>query len=83
MRKQVGRLELEPALATLERDDLVHLGGDGEIAVAYPFSAQPTAHRVKLANEHEAYAMCAIDALGIAPMFERPDRDPLAGSDHP
>jgi hypothetical protein len=63
-------LELEPALAMLRRDDLVHLGGDGEITVAYPFSGVPTAHRVRFANGQEAFAMCAIDALGIAPMLD-------------
>ena len=72
MREQVEQLELELALATLAREDLVHLGGDGEIAVAYPFSGRPTAHRVTFASERQAYAMCAIDALGIAPMFDEP-----------
>jgi len=65
-------LELEPALATLRREDLVHLGGDGEITVAYPFSGVPTAHRVRFPNGQETFAMCAIDALGIAPMLDQP-----------
>jgi hypothetical protein len=86
-REELGReaarlgLELEPALATLSREDLVHLGGDGEVTVAYPFSGVPTAHRVRFPNGREAFAMCAIDALGIAPMFDQPieitSRDPL------
>jgi len=75
-------LELEPALATFRREDLVHLGGDGEIAVAYPFSGVPTAHRVRFPNGQEAFAMCAIDALGIAPMLDQPteitSHDPLS-----
>lgn len=77
---QLG-LEVERALATLAREDLVHLGSDGEIAVAYPFSGSPTAHRVRFPSGHEADAMCAIDALGIAPMFGEPievrSADPL------
>src|SRR5258705_5624121 len=72
MREQVEHLELELALATLAREDLVHLGGDGEIAVAYPFSGRPTAHRVTFASERQAYAMCAIDALRIGPMIDEP-----------
>jgi hypothetical protein len=78
-------LELEPALATLRREDLVHLGGEGEITVAYPFSGVPTAHRVRFPDGQAAFAMCAIDALGIAPMLDQPieitSRDPL--SDEP
>ena len=77
-------LEVEDALATLAREDLVHRGADGEITVAYPFSGPPTAHRVRFPDGHEAHAMCAIDALGIAPMFQQPveirSRDPLTGT---
>ena len=77
------RLDDSAALETLAREDLVRLGGDGEIAVAYPFSGRPTAHRVRFPSRHEVYAMCAIDALGIAPMFDQTveivSRDPLSG----
>jgi Alkylmercury lyase len=82
-----GRLgiDAERALATLAREDLLHLDGDGEIAVAYPFSGLPTPHRVRFPNGHETYAMCAIDALGIAPMFDEPvgitSRDPVNGGE--
>ena len=73
------------ALEALAREDLVHLNGGGEIVVAYPFSGRPTAHRVRFLSGHETYAMCAIDALGIAPMFEEPtgihSRDPLTGDE--
>jgi hypothetical protein len=79
--EQLG-LEAEHALDTLAREDLVHCGADGEIAVAYPFSGRPTAHRVRFPHGHEVDAMCAIDALGIAPMFgeaiEITSRDPVS-----
>ena len=56
---------------------------DGEIAVAYPFSGRPTSHRVRFPSGTEAFAMCAIDALGIAPMFGEPIQintaDPRSG----
>jgi hypothetical protein len=72
-------------LETLARHDLVHLDGNGEIAVAYPFSGRPTAHRARFPNGHEAFAMCAIDALGIAPMFGEPieisSSDKLSGEE--
>lgn len=86
-REAATRLAVDPlsAFATLAREDLVHLDGSGEITVAYPFSGRPTAHRVRFPGGHEAYAMCAIDALGIAPMFEQPiaisSRDPLTGDE--
>ena len=82
-REEAARLELEveDAFKSFEREDLVHRGSDGEITVAYPFSGTPTAHVVRFANGPEAHAMCAIDALGIAPMFQEPveirSRDPL------
>jgi hypothetical protein len=78
-------LDAEGALATLSREDLVHRGSDGEITVAYPFSARPTAHLVRFPSGHEVDAMCAIDALGMAPMFrqriEIASRDPVSGDE--
>jgi hypothetical protein len=74
--------DLVSALRTLAREDLVHVDSDGEIAVAYPFSGRPTAHRVRFPGGNEVEAMCAIDALGIAPMFgetiEIESRDPVS-----
>jgi hypothetical protein len=78
-------LDAEDALATLSREDLVHRGADGASTVAYPFSGRPTAHRVRFPTGHEVSAMCAIDALGIAPMFGKPieveSRDPVSGEE--
>jgi hypothetical protein len=78
-------LEANSALETLAREDLVHRGADEEIAVAYPFSGRPTAHRVRFPGGYEVDAMCAIDALGVAPMFgeaiEIESRDPLSGDE--
>lgn len=45
--------------------------GDGAgsvVTIAYPFSGTPTVHVVRLATGVRVYAMCALDALGIAPM---------------
>jgi Alkylmercury lyase len=78
------RLGLEPAqaLEKLAREDLVHQDPrTGEIAVAYPFSGRPTAHRVHLGSARDVHAMCAVDALGIAFMLGEPTEvvsaDPL------
>jgi hypothetical protein len=56
-------------LAALHELDAVRLGPDGGIAVAYPFSAVPTRHRVRIGDRVEVYAMCAIDALGMSAML--------------
>jgi hypothetical protein len=56
-------------LSALHQTDAIRLAPDEQIAVAYPFSAQPTRHRVRVADRTDVYAMCAIDALGISPML--------------
>lgn len=63
-------------LQALHAADAIQLDPGGQIAVAYPFSAAPTSHRVRIRGsgdgpEVEAWAMCAIDALGIAAMLSR------------
>jgi len=73
------------ALAALAREDLVHFDDEGAILVAYPFSARPRGHRVLIDNDRSVEAMCAIDALGIAPMLNLPievtSRDPATGTE--
>ena len=75
-----GASELEPittgsgrttakVLAELHNLDAIRLSADGQIAVAYPFSARPTRPRVRIDDRVEVYAMCAIDALGISAML--------------
>lgn len=61
--------QLHEIIAELERCDL--LGNDpsaNRVRYAYPFTARPTEHRVRL-HRHELHALCAIDALGIGSMF--------------
>lgn len=69
-----GELSSEAASACLERlaakDVLVLDSRSGEILGAYPFSARPTRHRVSFGAQ-TVYAMCAIDALGMAAMLGR------------
>ena len=55
------------ALASLDDDDLIRIR-DGQVDIAYPFSASPTPFVVRLPGGKERYACCAMDALGIAPM---------------
>jgi Alkylmercury lyase len=56
----------EDALRRLVERDLAQLGPAGEVAVAYPFCARPTRHRVRTGDGRAYWANCAIDALGIA-----------------
>lgn len=78
-------VEFEQAFESFTRLDLVHSGED-EIAVAYPFSGRPTPHRVWIDDRRQSvFAMCAIDALGVAPMLNLPveilSRDPVSGGE--
>jgi hypothetical protein len=76
----------EPALARMERLDLVQLDAAGGIRCAYPFSAEPTGHLVELdGGAVTVHAMCAVDALGIPFMLRRAavihSADPGSGRD--
>jgi hypothetical protein len=70
-------------LAELADGDFVCLDQAGQITAAYPFSALPTRHRVRISGEATVFAMCAIDALGISAMAGRPavieSADPSSG----
>jgi Alkylmercury lyase len=79
-------VDVEEAFAVFAREDLVHYDPKtGHVLVAYPFSGRPTAHRVRIDGGEEVFAMCAIDALGIAPMLSLPvevvSRDPVGGGE--
>ncbi|MGW2768829.1 alkylmercury lyase family protein [Streptomyces sp. NPDC001275] len=56
-------------LAGLAAEDFLTLDDHGHIRAAYPFSAAPTSHRVRLAGGIEAWSMCAVDALAIPDML--------------
>ncbi|MFI6213264.1 alkylmercury lyase family protein [Nocardia brasiliensis] len=60
----------EDLLQQLHEADVIRLDAAGTIASAYPFSAAPTPHRVRIAGGTTVYAMCAIDALGMAAMLD-------------
>ena len=61
-----GLDQAEALVSELERAGVIHrASGDREITHAYPFSNEPTPHRVQLAGGPQVYAMCAIDALGM------------------
>lgn len=75
--------EASVLLAELHERDVIRLDERGEIRAAYPFSAVPTPHLVAIVDGPTVYAMCAIDALGIADMLGRDtavtSTDPVIG----
>ena len=63
--------DLRDLLRELHDRDVVRLDEQGNIGATYPFSARPTAHSVSIADGPTVWAMCAIDALGIAGLLDR------------
>jgi Alkylmercury lyase len=59
-------------LAELGARDALAFDHSGEIRAAYPFSPSPTLIQVTWADGPRVYAMCAIDALGMSAMLDRP-----------
>jgi hypothetical protein len=66
-----GTADLATILAELHDRDIICLDDAGQIRAAYPFSASPTPHAVDIAGGPTVYAMCAVDALGMAAMLGR------------
>src|SRR5262249_5520994 len=64
--------EAEARVTELEARGCIHRNaGDRVVTHAYPFSNEPTLHRVHLAGGPQVYAMCAVDALGMPFMLKR------------
>ena len=64
---QVGNLD--QVINTLRMNDMVVFDANDEPVGAYPFTMEPRDHKVSI-NGHTVYAMCALDALAISPMFK-------------
>jgi Alkylmercury lyase len=84
LREILGRLEADgapvdiatlrhgpDAVAELDARDLVYVSG-GQVVLAYPWSATPTAFVTVLADGRQRWACCAIDALGVSAMLGQP-----------
>lgn len=68
---QLGPSKWNNVRAALAAADLIVLEPDGEVQGAYPFTVVETDHLLHL-NGVQVHAMCAVDALAVAPMFDRP-----------
>jgi Alkylmercury lyase len=81
--RHAAPFEMSQVLAELADGDFVCLDQAGQITAAYPFSALPTRHRVRISGGAAVFAMCAIDALGVSAMTGLPvvieSADPSTG----
>jgi len=67
---RVGGQQVDAALALLGNDDLIVLSPDRrDILGAYPVTSETTPHTLEV-NGHTIHAMCALDALAVAPVFD-------------
>ena len=68
--QRLGPDNVQAGLQRLGADDLAVLDADGKIPVgAYPVTIEETPHKITV-NGHTIYAMCALDAVSVAPMFD-------------
>jgi len=68
LEEQLGSEHVDDMLQKLAGDDLIVLSDDKqEVTGAYPFTVEERVHNVNV-NGQEMYAMCALDAISIAPM---------------
>lgn len=69
LRQVASDAEIVTGLRELGKLDLVVLDpGCGDVLGAYPLTCESTPHRVCI-NGNMLYAMCALDAVSVAPMF--------------
>lgn len=80
------RLDSRAALADLLESDLVEADADTlRVVGAYPFTSQERGHRVDIDGGPTVQAYCAIDALGVSAILNRPvtihSHDPHSGAE--
>ena len=61
----------EQALSNIADKKLIVLDADGNPAGAYPFTSEEREHKVHI-NGVTVHCMCALDALSVSPMFNKP-----------
>lgn len=67
--QQLGKDNIHAGLRTLGEADLIVLDAEGTHPLgAYPVTVETTPHKVTV-NGHTIHAMCALDAVSVAPVF--------------
>jgi hypothetical protein len=69
-----------PVLRELVEQDFLTVDDSGQLRGIYPYSVTVSRHRIDIADGPRVWAMCAVDALGVAPMT---GRDTVIGSTDP
>jgi len=64
----IGDDDVEAAIKALQEKDLAVLNCSGKLVGSYPMTVENTPHKITV-NGHKINAMCALDSLGISPMF--------------
>lgn len=72
-RDEVAELASQPdqALSNIATSKLIVLDADGNPSGAYPFTSEEREHKVHI-NDVTVHCMCALDALSVSPMFDKP-----------
>ncbi len=65
--ERIAGMDAATVIGRLAADDLTVVA-DGRIVGAYPFSLSPTEHLLSI-RELRIHAMCALDAVAVAPLF--------------
>ena len=66
----ISRLEIRSLMEALDEADYLSHDVDGRLVCLYPLSPTPTPHIVAF-DGIQRFAMCSIDALGMAAMLDR------------
>lgn len=61
----------EQSLTNIANNKLIVLNADGNPSGAYPFTSEKREHKVHITGV-TVHCMCALDALAVSPMFDRP-----------
>jgi hypothetical protein len=72
-RGEVADLVNDPkqTLTNIANHKLIVLDAEGNPSGAYPFTSEEREHKVQV-NGVKVHCMCALDALAVSPMFDRP-----------
>ena len=70
LEKILDESQVEDGLAILNQADLIVLDKKDKLPLgAYPVTIEQTSHKI-MVNGNSIYAMCALDAVSVAPMFD-------------
>jgi len=61
--------DLDDAVNVLRKNEMVIFSGNNDPVGAYPFTMEERENKISV-NGYQVYAMCALDALAVSPMFE-------------